>query len=475
MIDKEESLKNILKNLLEERLSYLEKRNNDQMKDLIFETEAFKNQELLVEKLCSIKIEQKKPHASKNNIVNKTKPTTNKSSDKTPKQKEIKEQRRLTPDISTRNIHTQKKEIQKGKEKEKTPLTKDKTENKLKRKNPIANNTNTHNKTKPDLKNKNKIKKKITENNTRGKRAKTADDKLKNKNEKPKTTNKKTENNLKSLDKKIEPKAIKDKKEEEIETQKNEKILNEKEEPEKINLLSNFDKIISEDQLVNKTLIYSKNKSLVNFFSSDKKLIKNTEENILEQKNYFKEFSNQENTIIPERKIIGIKLNSTDQTVNYLLACSITDSFLVVEKKLYKKYPDLEFKKIYFLHSGNVINRNATIKQNKIKHESVILIIENKEDEFYKLKEKIIILFFQFEGHTTSYIACNPSDKFEYVEEKLYIENPELKNRNLIFLIKDKINKIIDKDKTLEENEIKDESSILISEENEEDSIAYLS
>ena len=473
MIDKEESLKNILKNLLEERLSYLEKRNNDQMKDLTFETEAFKNQELLVEKLCSIKIELKKPPASKNNIANKTKPTTNKSRDKAPKQKEIKVQRRLTPDISTRNIHPQKKETKK--EKEKTPLTKDKRENKLKIKNPKANNTNTHNKIKPKLKNESKNKKKITENNTTGKRAKTADDKLKNKNEKPKTTNKKTENNLKSLDKKIEPKAIKDKNEEKTETQKNEKILNEKEEPEKINLLSNFDKIISEDQLVNKTLIYSKNKSLLNSFSSDKKLIKNTEENILEQKNYFKEFSNQKNTIIPERKIIGIKLNSTDQTVNYLLACSITDSFLVVEKKLYKKYPDLEFKKIYFLHSGNVINRNATIKQNKIKHESVILIIENKEDEFYKLKEKIIILYFQFEGHTTSYIACNPSDKFEDVEEKLYIENPELKNRNLIFLINDKR---IDKDKTLEENEIKDESSILIreeDEEDEEDSIAYLS
>ena len=199
------------------------------------------------------------------------------------------------------------------------------------------------------------------------------------------------ENNLKSLDKKIEPKAIKDKNEEKIETQKNGKILKEKEEPEKINLLSNFDKIISEDQLVNKTLIYSKNKSLLNFFPSNKKLIKNTEENILEQKNYFKEFSNQENTIIPERKIIGIKLNSTDQTVNYLLACSITDSFLVVEKKLYKKYPDLEFKKINFLISGGVIDRNATIKQNKIKHESVILIVENLEDKFYKLKERIII------------------------------------------------------------------------------------
>ena len=73
MIGKEETLKNILKNLLEERLSYLEKRNNAQMKDLKFEKEAFMRQELLVQRLYSIKIELKKPSASKNNKANKIK------------------------------------------------------------------------------------------------------------------------------------------------------------------------------------------------------------------------------------------------------------------------------------------------------------------------------------------------------------------------------------------------------------------
>ena len=87
MTDKLESLKNILKNLLEERLSYLEKRNNDQMKDLKFEKEAFMRQELLVQRLYSIKIELKKPSVSKNNKANKIKPTPKKSRDKTPIQK----------------------------------------------------------------------------------------------------------------------------------------------------------------------------------------------------------------------------------------------------------------------------------------------------------------------------------------------------------------------------------------------------
>ena len=147
MIDKEETLKNILKNLLEERLSYLEKRNRDQMKDLKFETEAFKNQELLVQKLCSIKIELKKPPASKNNKSNKTKSTTNRSRDRTPvpklrrdkknsTKKEIKGKRSVTPDISIRNIHTKNKETQKEKGKEKTLLSKTQTEIQLVKKNP---------------------------------------------------------------------------------------------------------------------------------------------------------------------------------------------------------------------------------------------------------------------------------------------------------------------------------------------------
>ena len=139
MIGKEETLKNILKNLLEERLSYLEKRNNDQMKDLKFEKEAFMRQELLVQRLYSIKIELKKPSVSKFNKANKIKPTPKKYRDKTPIQKlranktnttnkQIDKKRCITPDISTRNILSKKRETQK--EKEKTSLTKNKTEKK---------------------------------------------------------------------------------------------------------------------------------------------------------------------------------------------------------------------------------------------------------------------------------------------------------------------------------------------------------
>ena len=170
-----------------------------------------------------------------------------------------------------------------------------------------------------------------------------------------------------------------------------------------------------------------------------------------------------------KKKTIGVKFVSTDQNVDYLLSCEISDIFSNVEKKLYLKYPDLQNKNIFFLSSGNIIDRGASVEQNNIKHESVILIVENVENEevpenlediFIQKKERIILLLFFFEGRQINLnIACNPSDKFEYVEEKLYLEHPELKNINLVFVSN---GMIIDKKRTLAENQIKDDSRIVI-------------
>ena len=318
MKDKEETLKNLLKSLLEERLSYLEKRNLNQVKDLKFETDAFNKQEILVKKLCSIKIETKKPPAPKNNTINKIKATTNKSRDKTPVpksrsnnkdaiKKEIKGKRSVTPDISTRNLHTKKKDTEKGK----APITKNKTQTQLVKKNPKANN-NTINKTKPySMTNNNESKnnEKNIKNKTLGKRSLTADIQLKNKNKKPNKVNKNTENNLKLVNLKIENTKKETKK-----NKKNEKkITNKKEET---NQSFNFDKIISEEKLVNKISSYLDTQSQLNFFACNKKLIKYTKEklsnclNTLELKNDLGEFS----TI--QDQINSLKLKYSEEQLN---------------------------------------------------------------------------------------------------------------------------------------------------------------
>jgi len=213
--------------------------------------------------------------------------------------------------------------------------------------------------------------------------------------------------------------------------------------------------------------------------------------------------------IVPVKNIIGVKFVSTDQRVNYLLSCEISDIFSNVEKKLYLKYPYLQNKKIYFLGSGNIIDRDASVEQNNIKHESVILIVENEEvpdnlediiieqkkriihenledkfnqqkekimpskyedifnkikknfeDIFIEQKERIILLNFSLVSLQIDFnIACRPSDKFEDVEEKIYLMHPELKDRKLNFIF---CGSFIDKNRTLEENHIRDGSKILI-------------
>ena len=80
MINKEEILKKLLKDLLEQRINRLEKRNIEQIKDIKLERESYDKQGLLLKKLCSIKIESKN-NVKKNNNTNRL---TGRSRDKTP-------------------------------------------------------------------------------------------------------------------------------------------------------------------------------------------------------------------------------------------------------------------------------------------------------------------------------------------------------------------------------------------------------
>lgn len=60
MSSKEEILKELLNNLLEEKLRRLEKRESEQRKDLLIVQDAYNKQGILVKKLCSVNLEPKK-------------------------------------------------------------------------------------------------------------------------------------------------------------------------------------------------------------------------------------------------------------------------------------------------------------------------------------------------------------------------------------------------------------------------------
>ena len=208
--EKEELLKKLLKNLLEERLSRLEKRNLEQMKDIKFEKDSYKKQELLVNKFSTIKIEPKKLNQSKNNRERGNR-TRDRSRDTTPNnlrafhkrnnsiKKQIRTRRNMTPDVKIRKRGVEKKDNAK-------------TEIKVIKKPVKKNNNNIPSYMMGTSSNANKSRR--SNNNERNindrartvKRAKTADIKKKGKTTIKKTNkvNNNIENNLKLIDLKIE-------------------------------------------------------------------------------------------------------------------------------------------------------------------------------------------------------------------------------------------------------------------------------
>ena len=72
--------------------------------------------------------------------------------------------------------------------------------------------------------------------------------------------------------------------------------------------------------------------------------------------------------------IISIMFFISEQNIHYPIPCNESDSFTKIELKLFKEFPELKSKNIYYLANGNTVNKIATLKQNKIKNGDTILI-----------------------------------------------------------------------------------------------------
>ena len=82
---------------------------------------------------------------------------------------------------------------------------------------------------------------------------------------------------------------------------------------------------------------------------------------------------------LKNNEICVVLFISIDQSINYPFSCKIVDNFSCLENKLFEQFPKLKNKNIYFLANGNVINRSATLLDNKIKNDTTILIDYNDE------------------------------------------------------------------------------------------------
>ena len=85
--------------------------------------------------------------------------------------------------------------------------------------------------------------------------------------------------------------------------------------------------------------------------------------------------------------IIAVNFRSISDNINYPMACKKTDIFANVEYKLYKEFPILKSKNIYFFANGNTINKSLTFEQNRIKSGDTILMEENILNNYSQLTE----------------------------------------------------------------------------------------
>ena len=77
--------------------------------------------------------------------------------------------------------------------------------------------------------------------------------------------------------------------------------------------------------------------------------------------------------------IIAVEFKSSDQTINYPIPGEKTEKFSALGEKLYKEYPELKDKNIFFLAKGNIIKKELTLEQNKITAGTIIIIHDNSE------------------------------------------------------------------------------------------------
>jgi len=93
--------------------------------------------------------------------------------------------------------------------------------------------------------------------------------------------------------------------------------------------------------------------------------IKELEKEIEKYKNY---------CLLPGEKLITIKFNSIDRTINFETFAKKTDNISKLENSLYENYPKYKDTDNYFLVNGKKLNKHRTLEENKIKDNDILTL-----------------------------------------------------------------------------------------------------
>ena len=307
MANKEEILNKLLKNLLDQRLKRLEKRNLEQMKDIKLEKDSYNKQGILLKKLCSVKIEPKrtlKKSLTSDKLFGRGRDKTPnlRSRMKNPSNIVDKKLRSKTPNIIIRRKKPEPKENENEKKeklrKSKTPLKSSKRlENS---KNPsymAATSSNMSRNRKSNGKsNSKKIKTKTPDTKTKSKDTKKKTTSNQNKENKENNDNDNKITNLKLIDIKIE-----DMKEYIITEEKKPENIEEKKE-------CKFNLLIDNNKIMNTLIPFLDDVSQYNLLSCNKKIIKFLYEKLMTSVDIIKSQNNISESSTVQDQINSLKL-----------------------------------------------------------------------------------------------------------------------------------------------------------------------
>ena len=71
-------------------------------------------------------------------------------------------------------------------------------------------------------------------------------------------------------------------------------------------------------------------------------------------------------------KLMTINLISYDESIHYSLICKNTKIFSMIERQLYKEYPEFMANEIIFKRNDKIINRHLSLEENGIKNNDII-------------------------------------------------------------------------------------------------------
>ena len=76
-------------------------------------------------------------------------------------------------------------------------------------------------------------------------------------------------------------------------------------------------------------------------------------------------------------KLISVIFTSSDQNMFYSIICKNTQKFIELEQKLYNDYPEYSESNNYFMINGNIVNKDKSLDENKIRNNDIIILTQN--------------------------------------------------------------------------------------------------